>query len=65
MIFENYIHIYPLNDLQEHKLKGNDCDCLPTTDFKRELIIHNSFDGREAVEEANEILSELAGKDKR
>lgn len=32
------------------------CSCEPYVDFKSELVIHNSFDCREAVEEAERIL---------
>lgn len=61
-------HIYPRNDLKEHYLECVypvtgypycPCECSPQ--FKEEgdalLIVHNSFDGREAVEIANEILN--------
>lgn len=60
-------HIYPRNDLEDHYLEcvypviGHPycpCKCEPV--FKEEgdalLIVHNSFDGREGVEIANEIL---------
>jgi hypothetical protein len=60
-------HIYPRNDLEDHYLEcvypaiGHPycpCKCEPV--FKEEgdalLIVHNSFDGREWVERANEIL---------
>lgn len=50
----NWQHVFPLNE--EHKLEGFDCDCEPKIDFDNEIVIHNSFDGREAVEQANEIL---------
>jgi hypothetical protein len=50
-------HILPRNDIEEHSECG-DCKCNPRIEklSDRVLIIHNSFDGREAVELANEIL---------
>ena len=55
----NMIHVYPINDLEQHDLEGTQCKCNPQviTDPNAEIIIvHNSFDGREGVELANEIL---------
>lgn len=51
------IHAYPLNDLKEHIFEST-CDCCPTVIIQNgEMIVcHNSFDGREIIEEANEIL---------
>lgn len=45
-------HVYPLNDLAPHNLKGGPCPCKPRVEVHRQtaLIIHNSFDGREAFE---------------
>ncbi len=53
------IHIYPLNDLQEHVLHSLECDCKPIIEFVNNtaLITHNSFDGREGIELANEVLA--------
>ena len=58
-------HVYPVNDTQEHilicvqnnGLIGCLCNCKPITDKIKNVVIHNSFDGREAVEIANEILN--------
>jgi len=61
-------HVYPRNDLEEHYLEcvypaiGSPyCPCKCDPQFKEEgdglLIVHNSFDGREGVEIANEILN--------
>ena len=53
------IHIYPINDLKEHILDYNVCECEPRVEFKdidtndyylEPLIIHNSFDFRECWE---------------
>lgn len=51
-------HIYPENDPQEHNLEAASCSCIPKIMFEEGdmLIIHNSFDGREILEE---IESEL------
>lgn len=52
-------HILPINDLREHEEKST-CDCEPKSEILENgdvMIIHNSFDGREVVELANEILN--------
>jgi hypothetical protein len=52
------IHVYPLDDIEEHCIIGTDCKCNPIIESNAEIIIvHNSFDGREGVEWANEILN--------
>ena len=52
------IHAYPLNDLQEHILEST-CPCKPTVTIQNgEMIIcHNSFVGREIIEQLNQILN--------
>ena len=53
-------HIYPLNDIKEHDTSeyGSTRDCNPKIIVDNEiLVIHNSFDGREGLELANEILN--------
>jgi len=47
------INIIPLNDSEEHE-ELSTCKCKPRVDLIHGsmTIIHNSFDGREAVEEA-------------
>lgn len=51
------INVKPEGDLKPHS-DTPDCECNPTVEeFEgHTLIIHNSFDGREAVEEANRLL---------
>ena len=64
-------HVYPKNDLQDHNLShyldgvipiegSRYCPCKCNPECKQEnnslIIVHNSFDGREGVEWANEIL---------
>lgn len=49
-------HVYPVNDLKPHDTTGNPCPCDPAIDLKNRLVVHNSYDGREAVEAAERIL---------
>lgn len=61
-------HVYPLNDNKKHILKiyqivggKNACKCLCIPRIEEQcngntIVIHNSFDGREGVEWAKEIL---------
>jgi len=64
-------HVYPVNDLEEHDTEETPlfpdketglycrCKCKPSESWENGclLIVHNSFDGREGVELANEILN--------
>lgn len=67
-------HILPVNDLHEHSediidhlgLIISKCPCQPKIEFMYDnyvvssvIVIHSSFDGREAVEEFNEIMNKL------
>lgn len=45
-------HVIPMNDLQPHE-DDLDCWCMPEINHDENLIIHNSLDGREKVENAN------------
>lgn len=53
-------HILPTNDIDDHE-ELSTCKCCPSVEKNFETgivtIIHNSFDGRELVEEANRILN--------
>jgi hypothetical protein len=51
-------HILPENDLKEHQEEST-CECNPESFIENgdTFIVHNSYDGREGVELANEILS--------
>ena len=53
-------HVYPKNDIRPHNIQDTTCDCDPKIieDHGNIIVVHNSFDGREAVEEANKILNE-------
>jgi hypothetical protein len=53
----NIEHIYPLDDLAAHNTNGGPCSCQPRVEsgdiegyVVKVLVIHNSFDGREAFE---------------
>lgn len=54
------INILPRNDLKPHE-ETTVCECIPKVVFENGemIIIHNSFDGREAVEIANEIINNI------
>lgn len=45
-------HVYPVNDLVEHELEGDDCVCGPTVEFVDggSVVVHHSLDNREAAE---------------
>lgn len=48
-------HVYPINDIKEHDIESTTCHCHPEVEIIEEsgniLVIHNSFDGRELLEE--------------
>jgi hypothetical protein len=55
------LHIHPINDIKEHDTTdtGNTCNCNPKVIIEPDseiIVVHNSFDGREAVEWTNDIL---------
>lgn len=52
-------HVTPIGDLKEHEEKST-CPCEPRVEIENGhmIIIHNSYDGREAVEElTTEVLN--------
>ncbi len=53
-------HIYPDDEEKSHDLEGYSCNCEPEITYHEEddviFVFHNSFDGREALEEAKRIL---------
>lgn len=53
-------HVLPNNDLKEHCTKST-CECCPTLIIENgEMIfIHNSYDGREGLEMAKEVLKDI------
>ena len=46
------IHIIPVDDLISHR-ESRECECIPKVEEHGKLIIHNSYDMRELLEEAN------------
>ena len=50
-------HVIPVDDLQSHE-KSVDCACDPIVEEDGHLVIHNSHDGREFIEEAKRIMAE-------
>jgi len=52
-------HVHPENE-PDHIHCVLDCQCGPKIDLTNgiNIIVHNSFDGREAVETAKEILNQ-------
>ena len=52
-------HITPINDLEEHE-ENSSCKCVPKDEVQDSgdlLVIHNSFDRRELLEEVIEIMN--------
>lgn len=47
------IHVYTVNDKREHVTEGTGCWCEPRIDWTlpEALVVHNSADGREALEQ--------------
>lgn len=46
------IHVIPLNDLKEHT-EDSTCECVPQliVESGEMIFIHNSYDGRELLED--------------
>lgn len=58
------IHIFPVDEEPQHELQHiyyPFCKCLPTEEIVNGnlIITHQSFDGRESLEKAKEILNGL------
>ena len=53
----NDVDVMPVNDLREH-IPGEHCPCKPTVEIvgANLVIIHNSWDGRELIEQIEEWL---------
>lgn len=52
-------HLLPTNDLKPHE-ETSTCGCEPNVEILENgdmMIIHNSFDGREAIEMFNDIIN--------
>lgn len=52
------IHIIPLNDLKDH-IDSSTCECNPKSEILDNgdiMIIHNSYDKREVIEQLTEDI---------
>jgi len=50
------LHVMPINDIREHIDKST-CPCGPTAELQESgdiIMLHNSWDGREFVEQLTE-----------
>ena len=56
MMSADDIHVMPVDDLKEHLLEN--CPCKPRIEVvgANLIYIHNSWDGREFVEQVEEML---------
>ncbi len=47
------VHVLPLNDLKPHE-QSRACECRPAVERYEngDVVIHNSYDGREIAEQA-------------
>lgn len=47
------VHVYPLRDKRQHDTEGTMCWCEPVLDWTlpEALVVHNSLDGRETLEQ--------------
>lgn len=58
---------HPLSVIGSSPLEGtpyviwDGCACNPRVDFDNQIVVHNAFDCREVVEEAEEILKSRYG----
>ena len=56
---DNEFHVIPIDDDEPHTLSRK-CECRPfpnAIDEISTIVVHNSFDGREAYEEAMKLLN--------
>ncbi len=66
---KNIVQVIPINDIQKHTEEYSEfmgipvskCLCQPKTNLDINsggwIMVHSSWDGREALEEVNEILN--------
>lgn len=54
-------HVYPVGDKKEHRTDEVYCECNPWIEYfgAGRIVIHNSFDGRERFETAQNELLEM------
>ncbi len=56
------IHVTPINDLKPHE-ESTTCECCPRVEFENGemIVIHNSFDGRELLENIAVEICDFCG----
>lgn len=56
------IHVFPIDDLLPHDQVGTDCMCDPRIEIYGAwlMIVHNSYDGREADNEEAECQLDVS-----
>jgi len=55
-------HVFPINDARPHLLEwspagGQPCQCRYRVDWSHQIVIHESWDCREAVHEAVKLIT--------
>lgn len=50
-----HFHVMPMDDTSDHTTDGLNCKCRPKIAKDCQVIVHNAFDLREALEEISEI----------
>lgn len=60
-------HVFPINDVKKHDTESTTCWCNPRVEWRDPktgkwydtgIVIHNSSDHREIIEEAERILKQ-------
>ena len=57
-------HVLPIDDLKPHE-ESTTCECEPRCEWQPNgdlIVVHSAWDGREAIEEFNEIMQSLNEK---
>jgi len=49
-------YVVPNDDFKGHAIESRECECEPKIDWENQIIIHNAFDHRECVEQAEAML---------
>ena len=57
---DNVVHVIPVNDLRPHDENGFLCPCNPSVEQVGNgyVVIHNSWDGREITEFAEDYVND-------
>ncbi len=60
---QTIVHVYPPDEWYLHRLYDYKCQCLPgvqkETRTTYEVVVHNSFDGREYVEQEGAVNAQF------